>query len=56
MPKIEQTMPDDFVRSHTLRFITPDMHVVPSDKSTAWAKEALKAWKDKSPWRVARQE
>ena len=63
MPKIEQTMPDDFVRSHTFRFITPDMtekYKIPNactschqDKSTAWAKEALKGWKDKSPWRVA---
>ena len=63
MPKIEQTLPDDFVRSHTFRFITPDMtdkYKIPNscnschaDKSTAWAKEALKGWKDKSPWRVA---
>jgi len=63
MPKIGQTLPDDFVRSHTFRFITPDMtekYRMPNacnschaDKSTAWAKEQLKGWKDKSPWRVA---
>jgi predicted CXXCH cytochrome family protein len=63
MPKIEQTMPDDFVRSHTFRFINPTMteqYAIPNpctschkDKTTAWAKEALKGWRDRSPWRVA---
>jgi predicted CXXCH cytochrome family protein len=63
MPKIAQTMPDDFVRSHTFRFITPTMteqYAIPNactschkDKTTAWAKEALKGWRNQSPWRVA---
>jgi predicted CXXCH cytochrome family protein len=63
MPKIEQTLPDDFVRSHTFEFITPaktDEYKIPNpctschmDKTTAWAKEALKGWRDRSPWRVA---
>jgi predicted CXXCH cytochrome family protein len=63
MPKIEQTLPDDFVRSHTFKFITPgmtDQYKIPNpctschkDKTTAWAKEALKSWRDRSPWRVA---
>lgn len=63
MPKIQQTMPDDFVRSHTFRFITPGMteqYKIPNpctschqDKSTGWAKDALKGWADRSPWRVA---
>jgi predicted CXXCH cytochrome family protein len=63
MPKIEQTLPDDFVRSHTFEFITPAMteqYKIPNpctschtDKTTSWAKEALKSWRDRSPWRVA---
>lgn len=63
MPKIEQTLPDDFVRSHTFKFITPAMteqYKIPNpctschkDKTTAWAKEALKSWHDRSPWRDA---
>ncbi|HKD06764.1 MAG TPA: cytochrome c3 family protein [Bryobacteraceae bacterium] len=63
MPKIEQTLPDDFVRSHTFEFITPAMteqYKIPSpctschaDKTTAWAKETLRSWRDRSPWRDA---
>jgi predicted CXXCH cytochrome family protein len=63
MPKIEQTMPDDFVRSHTFEFITPgktEQYKIPNPctschtgETTAWAKEALKGWRDRSPWRVA---
>jgi predicted CXXCH cytochrome family protein len=63
MPKIEQTMPDDFVRSHTFAFITPaesEQYKIPNacnschaDKTTAWAKEQLKGWRDQSPWRLA---
>ncbi len=63
MPKIAQTMPDDFVRSHTFRFITPEMterfHVpnpctsCHADRTTAWAKQELRGWRDRSPWRVA---
>jgi predicted CXXCH cytochrome family protein len=63
MPKIEQTLPDDFVRAHTFKFITPAMteqYKIPNpctschtDKTTAWAKQALKSWRDRSPWRDA---
>jgi len=63
MPKIEQTIADVNVRSHTFRFITPgttDALKIPnpcttchSDKSTAWAAEVLKGWTNVSPWRVA---
>ena len=63
MPRIEQTLPDKFVRSHTFRFITPTMteqYKIPNpcttchaNKSTSWAKEALGSWRDLSPWRVA---
>jgi predicted CXXCH cytochrome family protein len=63
MPKIEQTLPDDFVRSHTFEFITPAMtaqYKIPNpctschaDKTTGWAKQALKSWRDRSPWRDA---
>jgi predicted CXXCH cytochrome family protein len=63
MPKIEQTIADVNVRSHTFKFITPgqtDVLKVPNpcnvchtDKSTAWATTALKSWSDRSPWRVA---
>ncbi len=63
MPKIEQTIADVNVRSHTFRFITPamtDVYEIPNpctschkDKSTAWAKAQLKAWPNLSPWRVA---
>ena len=63
MPKIEQTLPDDFVRGHTFKFITPAMtekYKIPNpctschkDKGTAWAREALKSWRDRSPWRDA---
>ncbi len=63
MPKIEQTIADINVRSHTFRFITPvatDTLKVPNpctgchtDKSTQWAAETLKSWTNLSPWRVA---
>ena len=63
MPKIEQTIADVNVRSHTFRFVTPattDALKIPNacnvchaDKSTAWATAALKTWADRSPWRVA---
>ena len=53
MPKIEQTIADINVRSHTFRFITPamtDQYKIPNpctnchkDKSTAWAAEQMKA-------------
>ncbi len=63
MPKIEQTIADVNVRSHTFKFITPsdtDRLKVPNpctgchtDKTTKWAAEALKTWTNVSPWRVA---
>jgi hypothetical protein len=63
MPKIQQTIADVNVRSHTFHFVTPAMsdalkipnacNVCHADKSTAWATTALKTWVDSSPWRVA---
>jgi predicted CXXCH cytochrome family protein len=63
MPKIQQTIADVNVRSHTFHFVTPattDALKIPNacnvchaDKSTAWATAALKTWTDRSPWRVA---
>jgi nitrate/TMAO reductase-like tetraheme cytochrome c subunit len=62
MPKIEQTMGDVNVRSHTFRFIPPsatERMKVPNsctschtDKSDGWASDALKGWPEFSPWRV----
>jgi predicted CXXCH cytochrome family protein len=64
MPKIEQTIADVNVRSHTFRFVAPRetaLLKVPNacnachtDKSTEWSVEALKTWANVSPWRVAR--
>jgi hypothetical protein len=64
MPKIEQTIADVNVRSHTFKFITPaksEAMKIPNacnlchtDKTTSWAAEALKGWSDRSPWRMAR--
>jgi predicted CXXCH cytochrome family protein len=63
MPKIEQTIADVNVRSHTFRFITPamtDMYKIPNpctschkDKTTAWATQQLKSWTTVSSWRMA---
>jgi len=63
MPKIQQTIADVNVRSHTFHFVSPattDALKIPnacnvchSDKSTAWATDALRTWADRSPWRVA---
>jgi predicted CXXCH cytochrome family protein len=65
MPKIEQTIADVNVRAHTFKFITPaesDALKIPNacnlchtDKTTAWASDALKGWQDRSPWRMAGQ-
>ena len=62
MPKIEQTIADINVRSHTFNFITPEMtdqYKIPNpctschaDKTTAWARDTMKQWPDVSPWRV----
>lgn len=64
MPKIAQTIADVNVRSHTFRFIDPvtadGLHIpnacniCHSDKTAAWASDALKTWQNVSPWRVAK--
>ncbi len=62
MPKIEQTIADVNVRSHTFHFVSPaktDAYKIPNacntchtDKPTSWAADALKTWSDRSPWRM----
>jgi predicted CXXCH cytochrome family protein len=62
MPKIEQTIADVNVSSHTFHFVTPaqtDTLKIPNacnachqDKSTAWATAALAGWGDRSIWRM----
>jgi predicted CXXCH cytochrome family protein len=62
MPKIEQTIADVNVRSHTFKFITPAETAalkVPNacavchvDKPANWAGETLKTWTNVSPWRM----
>jgi len=62
MPKIETQLADVNVRAHTFRFIPPSLteqSKVPnactachSDKTPAWASDALRHWPDRSPWRV----
>ncbi len=61
MPKIEQTIADVNVRSHTFKFISPTVTeqsgvpnpcgVCHADKSTKWAIETIRAWPGQSPWR-----
>jgi len=63
MPKVEQTIADVNVRSHTFRFIPPsetDALKIPNscnichkDKTSKWAGDELRAWANVSPWRVA---
>jgi predicted CXXCH cytochrome family protein len=63
MPKIEQTIADVNVRSHTFRFTPPvatEKLNIPNactschaGKSVQWATEQLRSWPDRSPWRVA---
>jgi predicted CXXCH cytochrome family protein len=61
MPQIEsEGVPGAFVHAHTFRFISPaetDKYKIPSpctschgDKSTSWAKDAMRHWKEYSPW------
>jgi len=62
MPKIEQTLGDQNVRSHTFRFISPAMteaYKIPNpctichqDKTPAWALKQLRQWSNVSPWRI----
>ena len=63
MPKIEQEMTTTNVRSHTFKFIAPaeaerrkmpnSCNTCHTDKTAAWANDALKTWPEFSPWRVA---
>jgi predicted CXXCH cytochrome family protein len=63
MPRIEQTIADINVRSHTFKFIPPavtETEKIPNscnschkDKTVQWAKDTLKSWPEFSPWRVA---
>ena len=63
MPKIEQTIKDNYVHTHTFRFIAPSetkQSGIPNpctschaDKSVDWATAQLKTWETVSPWRVA---
>jgi predicted CXXCH cytochrome family protein len=63
MPAVEQTIANVNVRSHTFKFISPAMserYGVPNacttchtDKTNAWANEALKSWPSVRAWRVA---
>jgi predicted CXXCH cytochrome family protein len=63
MPKIETTIGDVNVRSHTFKFIPPsstESLKVPNscsschtDKTVQWTRDALKSWSELSPWRVA---
>ncbi|HVV73389.1 MAG TPA: c-type cytochrome [Verrucomicrobiae bacterium] len=63
MPKIQQTIADINVRSHTFKFVSPaeaDRLKMPNacnachkDKPVAWATAALKNWESRSPWRLA---
>ena len=65
MPKIEQTIADVNVRAHTFKFVTPAQseamqipnacNLCHTDKTSAWATDALKGWSDRSPWRVAQE-
>ncbi len=62
MPKIEATIADINVRSHTFAFITPAMTEqykianactgCHTDKNDGWATDALKSWASVSPWRA----
>ncbi len=61
MPKIEQTIGDVNVRSHTFRFVWPAQtealnipnacNLCHTDKTPAWATAVLRTWPDRSPWR-----
>jgi hypothetical protein len=60
---MEQTIADVNVRSHTFRFISPELTQslgIPNpctgchrDKDVPWAIGELKKWPNVSPWRVA---
>ena len=63
MPAIETEGPaNTMVHAHTFRFITPamtDKYRIPNsctschtDKTTAWANDAMRQWNERSPWRL----
>jgi predicted CXXCH cytochrome family protein len=62
MPKIEVTVANINVRAHTFAFISPamtDKYKIPNpctschtDKTTAWASDAMRRWPEHSPWRA----
>src|SRR5207249_1465300 len=62
MPKIATTLGDVKVRVHTFAVISPaltDKYQIPNpctschtDRTTAWALEALGRWPERSPWRL----
>jgi predicted CXXCH cytochrome family protein len=62
MPKIAQIVGDVMVRSHTFKFIPPaaaarvkmpdSCTTCHTDRTSAWATEALRQWPEFSPWRV----
>ncbi len=62
MPKIEPTIANINVRSHTFKFITPAMSttykipnpciVCHTSQTNEWATEQLKNWTGVSPWRI----
>jgi predicted CXXCH cytochrome family protein len=62
MPKIETTISDVKVSAHTFAFVAPSMtekYQIPNpctlchrDKSTAWAKDAIRLWPELSSWRA----
>jgi predicted CXXCH cytochrome family protein len=62
MPRVEQTIANINVRSHTFRFITPSMTAndkIPNpcvgchtDKTNNWATDELRRWPSQSPWRL----
>jgi predicted CXXCH cytochrome family protein len=63
MPKVAQTLGDNYVSSHTFRFISPRLTQqfgIPNpctschtDKSNEWALAQLKNWSTTSPWRIS---
>ena len=63
MPRIEQTIADINVRSHTFAFIPPSMtdeFKIPNsctsschqERSTDWVRQTLRSWSNVSPWRA----
>ena len=64
MPKIERTIADVNVRSHTFQFIPPshtDLYKIPNpcttchtNMKTSDAEATLMSWPNVSPWRVGR--